>query len=133
MIARTTLAAIAAAFFTLAGTASQAQQHDPATPPAVANKVFLSSDSLDVAVTEMRIQRKNDVLVVQADMVNMGRSNRTVYYRFRWTDSAGNQIGDGESWKQMQMNGLARQTAKSVAPTSAVTDFQLEMSVDRPR
>ncbi|MBX9832945.1 MAG: DUF1425 domain-containing protein, partial [Burkholderiaceae bacterium] len=89
-------AAMCAALLTLATSAS-AQQHDPATPLAVASKVALRGEANSIAVREMRIVRKNDILVVQADMSNMGRTDRTVFYRFKWLDQVGNQVGDGES------------------------------------
>lgn len=129
MHARTLLAAATAAFLALSG-AVQAQMHDPATPIAVASKVALRGEANNVAVREIRIVRKNDVLVVQADLANMGRSDRTVFYRFRWLDGVGNQVGDGESWKQMAVLGLGQQTVKSVAPTSAAQDFRIEMNVE---
>ena len=111
-------------------TSAGAQQHDPATPPAVASKVALRGEANGIAVREMRIVRKNDILVVQADMSNMGRSDRTVFYRFKWLDNVGNQVGDGESWKQMSVLGLGQQTVKSVAPTAAAVDLRLEMNVE---
>ena len=129
MTPRMTLAALCTAILTLAGGA-QAQQHDPATPVAVASKVALRGEANNIAVREIRIVRKNDVLVVQADMTNMERSDRTVFYRFRWLDSVGNQVGDGESWKQLGVLGLGQQTIKSVAPGGAATDFQIEMNVE---
>ena len=122
-------AVVSAALMTLSAGAA-AQQHDPATPLAVASKVALRGEANSIAVREMRIVRKNDILVVQADMANMGRSDRTVFYRFRWLDSVGNQVGDGESWKQMAVLGLGQQTVKSVAPSAAATDFRLEMNVE---
>ena len=129
MTPRHTLAAIGVALWALVGSA-QAQQHDPATPPAVASKIALRGDAHGIAVREMRLVRKNDILVVQADMANMGRSDRTVFYRFRWLDNVGNQVGDGESWKQMTVLGLGQQTVKSVAPTGAAVDLRLEMNVE---
>lgn len=129
MTPRMTLAALCTAILTLAGGA-QAQQHDPATPIAVASKVALRGEANNIAVREIRIVRKNDVLVVQADLANMGRSDRTVFYRFRWLDGVGNQVGDGESWKQMAVLGLGQQTVKSVAPSSAAQDFRIEMNVE---
>ena len=119
----------AALMMTLAGTA-QAQLHDPATPLAVASKLALRGEANGIAVREMRIVRRNDILVVQADMANMGRTDRTVFYRFKWLDSVGNQVGDGESWKQMAVLGLGQQTVKSVAPTGAAVDLRLEMNVE---
>ncbi|RID97609.1 YcfL family protein [Simplicispira hankyongi] len=124
-----TLLAASAAFLALSG-AAMAQMHDPATPIAVAAKVALRGEANGIAVREIRIVRKNDILVVQADMANMGRSDRTVFYRFRWLDNVGNQVGDGESWKQMAVLGLGQQTVKSVAPTSAAQDFRIEMNVE---
>ena len=43
----------------------------------------------------------------------------------------GNQVGDGESWKQLGVLGLGQQTIKSVAPGGAATDFRIEMNVKR--
>ena len=128
MNARTSLAA-AAAFFALSG-AAMAQAHDPATPIAVAGKVALRGEANNIAVREIRIVRKNDVLAVQADLANMGRSDRIVFSRFKWLDNVGNQVGDGESWKQIGVQGLGQQTLKSVAPSGAATDFRLEMNVE---
>ena len=124
-----TLLAAASVFLAFSGSAP-AQMHDPATPIAVAGKVALRGEANNIAVREIRIVRKNDILVVQADMANMGRSDRTVFYRFRWLDNVGNQVGDGESWKQMAVLGLGQQTVKSVAPTSAAQDFRIEMNVE---
>lgn len=105
-------------------------QHDPATPPAVAAKVALRGPAEGIAITEMRLVRRHDILVVQADFTNMGQPDRTVFYRFKWLDNVGNQVGDGETWKQMKVLGLAQQTVKSVAPTAAAVDLRLEMNVE---
>ena len=129
MIPRISQAAAGLALVALAGGVS-AQQHDPATPLAVASKVALRGEANSIAVREMRIVRKNDILVAQADMANMGRSDRTVFYRFKWLDNVGNQVGAGESWKQLSMLGLGQQTVKSVAPTAAAVDLRLEMNVE---
>lgn len=105
-------------------------QHDPGTPLSVAAKVALRGDANSVRIPEMRVVRRNDILIVQADLANMGNTDRTLFYRFRWLDTVGNQVGDGESWKQMSLLGQAQQTVKSVAPSSVVTDFRLEMNVE---
>ena len=109
----------------------QAQTHDAGTPAAVANKIALRGEAQGIRVSEMRITRPNDILVVQADMANGERSDRTVFYRFRWLDNSGNQVGDGESWKQMTLLGLGQQTVKSVAPAGTASDFRLEMNVNK--
>ncbi len=109
--------------------AAQAQ-HDPGTSPTVAAKIALRGDANSIRIPEMRVVRRNDVLVIQADMANMGKTDRTVFYRFRWLDSVGNQVGDGESWKQMTVLGLGQQTVKSVALHPSAVDFRLEMNVE---
>lgn len=105
-------------------------QHDASTPAAVASKIELRGDADNIAIREMRLIRKNDILIVQADFANTGRSDRRVYYRFKWLDNVGNQVGDGESWKQLTVLGKGQQTVKSVAPTSAAVDLRLEMNVE---
>jgi uncharacterized protein YcfL len=129
MTQRIILSAICAACMGLASAAG-AQQHDPATPPTVASKIALRGEANGIAVREMRLVRKNDILAVQADVSNMGRSDRTMFYRFKWLDNVGNQVGDGESWKQLTVLGLGQQTIKSVAPTGAAVDLRLEMNVE---
>jgi uncharacterized protein YcfL len=122
--------AVCVAGLALAALQAGAQNHDPSTPPAVAGKVALRGDAKGLAIPEMRIVRRNDILSVQADMANRGKTDRTVFYRFKWLDSVGNQVGDGESWKQLGVLGLGQQTVKSVAPTGAATDLRLEMNVE---
>jgi uncharacterized protein YcfL len=121
------LAVVALTF--LAGFA-HAEYPTAETSPAIASKLALRGDPLGVKVSEMRITRKNDIMVVQADLSNTTSGDRTVFYRFRWLDSVGNQVGDGESWKQMGLYGLHQQTIKSVAPTAAAVDLRLEMNVE---
>ena len=113
----------------LAGFA-HAQVTNFATPPAVAAKLALRGDPNGVVVNEMRITRKNEILVVQADLANTTSYDRNVFYRFRWLDSVGNQVGDGESWKQIGIYGQQQQTIKSVAPTAVAVDLRLEMNIE---
>ena len=72
-------------------------QHDPGTAQAVAAKGALRGDANGVRVTEIRAVRRNDILIVQTDLFNIGNTDRTVFYRYRWLDSIGSQVGDGES------------------------------------
>ena len=130
MTPRMTLAALCTALLALASGA-QAQQHDPATPIAVASKVALRGEANNIAVREMRLVRKNDILTVQADLQNVTKKDVVAYHRFRWLDASGNQVGDGESWKQTPVYGEQITTIKSVAPTSAVVDLRLEMNVEK--
>lgn len=111
--------------------AANADSGKAVTPASVAAKLSLRGEANDVVVPEMRLVRRNDILVVQADLTNNNDSNRTVFYRFRWLDNSGSQVGDGESWKQITVMGRAMQTLKSVAPHASATDFRLEMNVEK--
>lgn len=122
------LALILAAIVTVGVAQTQGSFYTP-TPSSVATKVSLRGESKGVEVPEMRVVRKNDILTVQADLYNNDNHNLVVYYRYRWLDVNGSQVGEGEAWKQIPMMGLALKTVKSVAPTSSATDFRLEMNV----
>ena len=97
-----------------------------------ASKVMLRGEPYGVEVAEMRMVRRNDVLIVQADLKNTERKDRQVYYRFKWLDGSGMQVGDGEPYKQLTFYGQQLQTLKGIAPTSATVDFRLEMNVEAP-
>jgi len=83
-----------------------------------------------VQVTDLRSQRKNDVMVVQAETVNLTNRDVRIYYRFRWTDAAGMQVGDGEVWKPLMILGQQSQFIKGTAYGPQATDFKIEMSAE---
>ncbi len=126
---RTVLAASAAAGALALATPAWAA--DDTTSPAIAAKLALRGEPQGIKVAEVRMQRRADVLVVQADFLNTKNDNRTVFYRFRWLDADGNVVGDGESWKQLQVYGQQTQTVKGVAAHSSVVDFRIEMNVEK--
>ena len=102
----------------------------PPSPPAVAAKLAARGDLKGIRVYEMRMVRRADVLVVEADINNTMNDDRFVYYRFKWVDAGGMQVGDGESWKQLKVMGQQVQTVKAVAPNSNGADFRLEFNVE---
>lgn len=110
-----------------------AQVHDPSTPASVARKLHLRGDANDIGVQEMRLVRRNGMLLVQADIFNTTRDARTIFYRFKWLDDIGNQVGDGEVWKQLHVRGADVFTVKGLAPHASVVDFKLEMNVEPGR
>jgi uncharacterized protein YcfL len=79
---------------------------------------------------DLRSQRRNDVLVVQAEITNTQTSDLRLYYRFRWTDVNGMQVGDGEVWKPLTFLGLQSQFIKGTAYGPQATDFLIEMSAE---
>ena len=96
----------------------------------VASKVMLRGAPNGVKVAEIRIVRRSDVLVVEADLQNADVKNHNVFYRFRWLDGGGMQVGDGEAWKQLLVYGQQLAVVKSVAPTTATVDFRIEINVE---
>ncbi len=126
---RIAAAALLAGLGLLSLAPAQAEESD-ASSPAIAAKMNLRGKPNGIKVSEMRIVRKNDVLVVQADLQNVQNKDRMVFHRFKWLDANGNQVGDGESWKQTPVLGQQIQTIKSVAPSAAAVDLRLEMNVE---
>jgi uncharacterized protein YcfL len=98
---------------------------------SAASKVMLRGEPNGVKVDEIRAARRADVLVVEADMRNTEVANRQVFYRFKWLDAGGMQVGDGESWKQLVVYGQQVAVVKSVAPSSKSVDFRIEMNVEK--
>ena len=115
----------------MASAQSSRQADDaPSSPPAVAGKLATRGELKGIRVYEIRMVRRNDVLVVEADISNTKNDDRFVYYRFKWLDTGGMQVGDGESWKQLKVMGQQVQTVKAVAPNARGEDFRLEFNVE---
>jgi len=100
--------------------------------PAVAAKLAWRGDAPDMGVPEIRVARRGGFLSVQSDLRNGGEKDQTLYYRYRWLDQSGNQVGDGDAWKQLNLFAKARQTLKGTAPHPSVADFRLELSFEAP-
>lgn len=116
----------------LSGAAALAQgAADPAAmSPAVMSKLATRGDLKGVRVSEIRMVRRNDVLVVEAEFQNVKNGDRQVFYRFRWLDGGGMQVGDGESWKQLPVLGQQTQVVKAVALSPNAADFRIEFNVE---
>ncbi|MFZ6675288.1 YcfL family protein [Undibacterium sp. Xuan67W] len=99
-----------------------------AISPGIAAKLMVRGELQGLQVVDLRSQRKNDVMVVQAEVTNTDVKDLRLYYRFRWTDAAGMQVGDGEVWKPMTFLGKQTQFIKSTAYGPQATDFKIEMS-----
>lgn len=121
---------------------SQAQATAPAaqTPYATnpqqntgsaASKLMLRGDARGVSIAEIRAQRRSDMLVVQTELVNGENADRQVYWRYRWLDADGMQVGDDEAWKPLRVMGQQSAYLKGVAPKTTVVDFRIEMNVDK--
>lgn len=107
-----------------------AQDVPNAISAGIASKLLVRGTLEGVQVVDLRSQRKNDVMVVQAELMNQIVKDVRVYYRFRWLDGAGMQVGDGEVWKPLMMMGKQSQFIKSTAPGPQAVDFKIEMSAE---
>ena len=101
-----------------------------AVSAGIAAKLMVRGTLEGVQVTDLRSQRRNDVMVVQAEMFNTTVRDVRVYYRFRWTDAAGMQVGDGEVWKPLTILGKQSQLVKGTGYGPQATDFKIEMSAE---
>jgi hypothetical protein len=121
-----------AAFACALGLASIAVQAQvpPAVSPGMASKLIVRGDLQGLQMIDLRSQRKNDVMVVQAEITNTQPGDLRLYYRFRWTDANGMQVGDGEVWKPMTFLGLQSQFIRGTAYGPQATDFLIEMSAE---
>ena len=96
----------------------------------IASKLIVRGELKGLQAIDLRAQRRNDVLVVQAEIANTQRHDIRLYYRFRWVDANGMQVGDGEVWKPLVFLGLQTQYLKGTAYGPQATDFQIEMSAE---
>ena len=107
-----------------------AQPVPPATTPGIASKLIVRGDLQGLQVFDLRSQPRNDVIVVQAELYNNYDRDARLYYRFRWVDDGGMQVGDGETWKPLIFLGRQSQFIRGTAPGPKATDFFIEMSAE---
>jgi uncharacterized protein YcfL len=106
----------------------------PVASAGIASKLIIRDDVkglLGLQMVDLRTQRRNDILVVQAEVVNTDIKDIRLYYRFRWLDAGGMQVGDGEGWKPLVFMGKQNQFLKGTAYGPQATDFQIEMSAEQ--
>lgn len=128
---RALLAAVLSAFLSTPALAQGwGQSVAPAATPGIAGKLIVRGDLHGLQAVDLRAQRRNDVLVVQAEVVNTDTQDLRLYYRFRWLDEGGMQVGDGEVWKPLIFLGKQSQMLRGVAYGPQATDFRIEMSAE---
>ena len=110
---------------------TQPETSAPPEPGSAASKLVLRGQAYGVKVVDMRAQKRNDVLVVQTELLNSEKSDRQVFWRYRWLDASGMQVGDGEVWKPLLIYGQQSQYLKGTAPGANAVDFRLEMNVEK--
>lgn len=128
------LSTVSAFLFLAAATTACASPDLPVATAAstgIASKLIVRGELQGLQAVDLRAQRRNDILVVQAEVTNTQTRDLRLYYRFRWVDPTGMQVGDGEVWKPLVFLGLQTQTLKGTAYGPQATDFQIEMSAER--
>lgn len=113
------------------GMTVQAQNAAPAAASSgIAAKLLVRGELQGLQAVDLRSQRRNDMLIVQAEILNTDTKDLRLYYRFRWLDAGGMQVGDGETWKPLVFLGKQSQLIKGTAYGPQATDFKLEMSAE---
>ncbi|MBF0402244.1 MAG: YcfL family protein [Magnetococcales bacterium] len=98
----------------------------PQRSPDVASKVEEMGLMLDLQPGEIRVERRNHLLYIQAEVINPTLDDQSLSYRFRWLDASG-LVLEEEAWKPLLLHGKQRQFIKTVAPTPQAVDFRIEM------
>ena len=88
-----------------------------------------SMQSLEVP--EIKVKSKNGLMLIQADFLNNSIYNLDVYYRFKWVDADGFQIGDDEPWKLVTLIGKQKSAIKTISPSTLAKDFKIEIQSPR--
>ncbi|SAI42098.1 Predicted periplasmic lipoprotein [Bordetella ansorpii] len=113
-----------------AAQAMEAPSH--AASAGIAAKLMVRDSVRGLRVESLRSQRRNDVMVVQAEILNTRHSNAQLYFRFRWLDADGMQQGDEQAWKPLTFLGLQNRYVTGVAGGPQAVDFRIEMSAESP-
>lgn len=121
---------VAAGALLVAAAAAQADTPPAAISAGIAAKLLVRGDLKGLQVVDLRAQRRNDVLVVQAEVYNDTKDDLRLYYRFRWTDEGGMQVGDSQVWKPLVFLGKQSQMLNGVAYGPQASDFKIEMSAE---
>ncbi len=72
----------------------------------------------------------NSLLMAQAVLKNNGSKTITAFYRCKFFDLNGMQVGDDQVWQQITLYTKATQSVKCMATEKEAADFQLEFSAN---
>lgn len=131
MNSKRNLATLALAAACVCGQLAMAQSAPAPEPGSAASKLMLRGEAYGVKIIDMRAQKRSDILVVQTELLNTEKADRQVFWRYRWLDASGMQVGDGEVWKPLTLYGEQSQFLRGTAPGMNVVDFRLEMNVEK--
>jgi uncharacterized protein YcfL len=124
---RTGLSIILILLFLNGCVVTPAQTTENAIPNSIASRLLLRGNLLYLKVNDLRAQKKNRFLMVEAEILNTRTFDDTVYYRFKWFDSNGFQLSGDEAWKTLALKGEQVQRISGVATSQDAADFKLEL------
>lgn len=92
---------------------------------SIASKIEELGKMKYLNVTGLKAVNRNGLLNIQAEITNDSEANQQLFYRFKWFDNSGFEVGVEEPWKPLTIYGKQRQNITTVAPMPQVTDFRL--------
>ncbi|MBI5938374.1 MAG: YcfL family protein [Betaproteobacteria bacterium] len=98
---------------------------NPAWADSIASKVEELGKMKYLNVSSLKTVNRNGLLNIQAEITNDSASNQQLFYRFKWFDGNGFEVGGEEPWKPLTIYGKQRQNITTVAPMPQATDFRL--------
>ena len=82
----------------------------------------------DIKIVNPISTRKNDLMLVQFDLVNQRPSQIMFQWTVDWYDKQGLKVSDAtQHWEPVVMPGYASNTISLVAPNAAATQWQLQI------
>lgn len=85
-------------------------------------------NALEVKAVGSVSQKRGDLLVVQTEIKNDSIYDRTVFWRYRWFDSVGMEVGVQSTWNPLLVYGRQTQYIKGVAPSPKAETFKIELT-----
>ncbi|MDD3265811.1 MAG: YcfL family protein [Burkholderiales bacterium] len=89
-----------------------------------------SNPNVFVVSGSVKSQRVNGLLKSQAVLHNSNRSAINGFYRCKFSDANGMQVGDDQIWQSVTLYPNADQTIGCRASDIEATDFKVEFSAD---
>ena len=82
----------------------------------------------DLEITNLVTSRRNDLLVVQFDLVNKRSTQTAFQWTVDWFDKQGLIVPNAtQHWEPVRQAGYASNTITIVAPSAAATQWQLQI------
>lgn len=97
----------------------EAREIDPAS------RVIGQANAFEIKA--MRSTTVQDALNVQIEVLNNRGRRDILYYRMRWLDETGMQVGQYDVWTTEGFEGFQRSVLTFRAPASRITDFRFEI------